>query len=820
MLKMTFTKRAVQEIAPWATFVTPELVLNKDGSLLTVFEFEGIDADSPNPGDITAARDNLDHACRNFDHRVTAWWRMSHRRVKGGIDGEFSAASSARIDAINQANIGSGNFFENAHSLALAFTPETGISRIFDKISYHMTVGGQNLFAAMFEVAKDTILARSAFAFDLTKIQNEIKRFESVIDGFVGGVTRLKMKRLQLQNALAFLHQRANPSAPKRRVRYPVTMLDTHLTETEVTIGATELMFESAHGKVYARIIGVKEWMGFQEAALDVLAQVDAELDVCVMFRFLDTSRASSYIKKIRGFYKVAAFNPAAILKQWATKEEQKNDEGRELLAKEAGDALAKLDAEGQQYGFANISIVVYGNTPEECEDATRQVVGVIGNAGFGVILEKTNLFASWSATLPGRWDQQKRLQFVETPAVSDIAPLCSVGEGSKVNEWLTQQSGKKTGPLTCLPTRYRTLQYLDLHHPGGKGHLLVVGPIGAGKSIILNFIVEQTDRHGARRIRFDKDRSTRIPTMLGDGRFIDATGRFEAATSVNPLSLIGDEKHWPYVADWVKLVIEGADYTCTPQQETEIFERIRTLAKAYPPDTWRLSGLITLLSSDLRDRLFVWTDGQKNGRFFDHIEDGFAISDNLSIEMGDLFQNFPVAAALFMDYAFYRIAQILDGKRYTVIEIEEAGFFFTYPKFYARLEIWAVTIRKLNAVLLMATQSLGQLARVPNFEILKENVPNIIYLPNSDAINNQTLYRDIFGLTQHQIRMISEAVPNRDYLLVTATLTRMLQAQFPKEALAYLRSDGRAQALLDKHVKSGNTHWKEDYVRDVLANA
>ena len=53
MLKMTFTKRPVQEIAPWMTMVTPELVLDKDGSLLTVFEFEGIDADTPNPGDIT-----------------------------------------------------------------------------------------------------------------------------------------------------------------------------------------------------------------------------------------------------------------------------------------------------------------------------------------------------------------------------------------------------------------------------------------------------------------------------------------------------------------------------------------------------------------------------------------------------------------------------------------------------------------------------------------------------------------------------------------------------------------------------------------------
>jgi type IV secretion system protein VirB4 len=172
------------------------------------------------------------------------------------------------------------------------------------------------------------------------------------------------------------------------------------------------------------------------------------------------------------------------------------------------------------------------------------------------------------------------------------------------------------------------------------------------------------------------------------------------------------------------------------------------------------------------------------------------------------------------MDYAFYRIAQILDGKRYTVIEIEEAGFFFTYPKFYARLEIWAVTIRKLNAALLMATQSLGQLARVANFEIMKENIPNIIYLPNSDAINNQALYKDIFGLTEHQIRMISNAVPNRDYLWVTSTQTRMLQASFPKESLAYLRSDGRAQAILDKHVKSGVDNWQDAYVRDVLANA
>ncbi|MGF6997433.1 VirB4 family type IV secretion system protein [Paraburkholderia sp. GAS32] len=817
MLKRKLIRRPVQEIAPWATMVTPELVLDKDGSLLTSFTFAGVDADSPNADDISAVRTNLDNACKNFDHRVTAWWRLSHRRVRGAIDGAFTANIDAYVDEINRRHVSSGKYFRNMHSLSLAYTPETGINKVFDKIAYHMTVGGKSMFQAIIETAKDMMFARSAFVFDLERMTADIKRFESILDAFKGGVTRMKMKRLELQNALAYLHQTANPSVPPRRVRYPVTMLDTHLTESTVTYGAEHLQFESAYGTRFAKIVAVKEWMGFQEAALDVLSEVDAELDVCVMFRFLDTSKAKQYIEKIRSFYKIAAFNPWAIIKAFFSKEEQKNDKGRMLLAEEAEDALAKLTAQGQQYGFANISVIVYGETMQECDDATREVVGRIGNAGFGVVLERDNLAAAWNTTLPGRWDKQKRLQFVETPAVSDIAPVRSVAEGSAVNAWLTQQSGQKTGPLTLLPTRHKTLQRVNLHRPGGASHLLVLGPIGMGKSIMLNFLMSQTGRHGARRVRFDKDRSTRIPTVLAGGRFIDATGRFEAATSVNPLSLLHDSKHYPYVAEWVQMAIEDDTFRCTKPQEREIFEAVVTLGDGYGPELWTLSHLNTLLPIELRDRLAVWTKGEKNGRFFDHAEDAFALSDDLSIEMGDLFQNFPVAAALFMDYAFYRIAQWLDGKRYTVIEVEEAGFFFQNERFYKRLEIWAVTIRKLNATLMMATQSLAQVARIADFEVLKENIPNIIYLPNPDAKNNLHLYRDKFGLTLDQIQMIADAAPNRDYLWVTPDQTRMLQASFPKETLAVLRSDGRAQAVLDRHYTSGAARWAEAYLAEMM---
>nr|WP_315595548.1 conjugal transfer protein [uncultured Cupriavidus sp.] len=815
MLKLN--RRPLYEVAPWLTSITPELILNKDGSLLANFEFLGVDADSPNSGDIESARNQLDQACKSFDNRITAWWKLSHRRTHGYVGGDFSEAADARLDALNKANISSGKYFLNSHSLAVAYTPETGVARFFDKVGHHMTVGGRSVYASIFEATKDTVFARSAFAFDLEKLQADSRRFEAMLDAFSGGVPRLKLNRLVMQDSYAALHQAANPSVPARRIRYPVTLLDTHLTESEVTVGAERLLFESAHGKRYAGIVSVKEWLSFQEAALDGLMQVDAELDVCIMFRFLDTARAAAYIEKVRRFYKMAALNVRAILKQYFGKEEAENDEGREELAKEAGVALKRLTADGTQHGFANISILVYGDTEAACEDSISEVVGALTNAGFGAIREKANLMAAWNSTLPGRWDKQRRLQFVETPAVSDIAPVCSVMPGPTRNNWLSEKAGRDVPPLTCLPTRHKTAQRVDLHQPGGNGHLLVIGPIGAGKSVFLNFLVSQAGRHGARRIRFDKDRSTRIPTLLSGGAFVDVTGKFQSATHANPLSLLGDSSNFTYVTQWVSLALEDEHFALSPQQTQDVFEAVKILS-TYGPDRWTLSNLSTQLHDELRERLQIWLTGGQYGHFFDHAEDAFSVSDNLSIEMGDLFEKYPRAAALFVDYAFYRISQSMDGLRYTIIEVEEAGFFFQHPRFYKRLETWITTIRKLNGAIWMATQSLRQIERIPDFEILKDNVGNLIYLPNSQANTSKDLYKDKFGLTDDQIQMINDAVPNRDYLWITRSQTRMLQSTFSDEMVAMLRSDGVAQSILDRHHASGAADWQQSYVREMLA--
>jgi type IV secretion system protein VirB4 len=335
----------------------------------------------------------------------------------------------------------------------------------------------------------------------------------------------------------------------------------------------------------------------------------------------------------------------------------------------------------------------------------------------------------------------------VETPAVSDVAPICTINPGPTRNDWLSDKAGKEMPPLTCLPTRHLTAQRVDMHEPGGNGHLFVIGPIGAGKSVFLNFLMSQAGRHNPRRIRFDKDRSTRITTQLGGGQFIDVTGKFATATRCNPLSLLGEAENHAYVTEWLILAIEDEDgFRLTPTQKQDIFDAVQILA-GYSREQWTLSFFATLIHADLRERLQLWMKGGQYGDFFDNVDDAFQISDDLTIEMGELLINYERAAVLFLDYAFFRISKSMDGQRFTLIEIEEAGFFFKYERFYRRLETWLTTIRKLNGAVWMATQSLRQISRIADFEVLKETIANFIYLPNSLANTSKNLYCDTFEI-------------------------------------------------------------------------
>jgi hypothetical protein len=96
-----------------------------------------------------------------------------------------------------------------------------------------------------------------------------------------------------------------------------------------------------------------------------------------------------------------------------------------------------------------------------------------------------------------------------------------------------------------------------------------------------------------------------------------------------------------------------------------------------------------------------------------------------------------------------------------------------------------------------LATQSLSEIASSPYRDVILESCPTKLYLPNAEARNPQTreLYQK-FGLTERQIDIIAEAAPKRDYYYVSPLGRRLFQFALGPAALAFVGAGSKDDVL------------------------
>src|ERR1017187_114532 len=114
--------------------------------------------------------------------------------------------------------------------------------------------------------------------------------------------------------------------------------------------------------------------------------------------------------------------------------------------------------------------------------------------------------------------------------------------------------------------------------------------------------------------------------------------------------------------------------------------------------------------------------------------------------------------------YLFHKIHSSLDG-RPTFIIIDEGWLIMLHETFMTYWIEFLRTIRKNNACVVLATQSLSDIVNSPYVNFINESCLTKIFLPNSAAVeaNNQDLYR-AFGLNERQIEIISKSVRKKHY--------------------------------------------------------
>src|SRR3546814_5842209 len=91
-------------------------------------------------------------------------------------------------------------------------------------------------------------------------------------------------------------------------------------------------------------------------------------------------------------------------------------------------------------------------------------------------------------------------------------------------------------------------------------------------------------------------------------------------------------------------------------------------------------------------------------------------------------------AAPSVLSYLFHRIEGRLDGSS-TLIIIDEGWLVLDSPAFAQQLKEWLKTLRKKNASVIFATQSLADIETSTIAPAIVESCPTRIFLPNERAV-------------------------------------------------------------------------------------
>lgn len=168
-------------------------------------------------------------------------------------------------------------------------------------------------------------------------------------------------------------------------------------------------------------------------------------------------------------------------------------------------------------------------------------------------------------------------------------------------------------------------------------------------------------------------------------------------------------------------------------------------------------------------------------------------------------------AAPAVLSYLFHRIGDRLDG-RPTLLIIDEGWLALDDDGFSGQLREWLKTLRKKNASVIFATQSLSDIDGSNIAPAIIESCPTRLLLPNERAIEPQitAIYRR-FGLNDRQIEILARATPKRDYYCQSRRGNRLFDLGLSEVGLALCAASSKSDQTMIAEILA--THGRDGFL-------
>lgn len=387
--------------------------------------------------------------------------------------------------------------------------------------------------------------------------------------------------------------------------------------------------------------------------------------------------------------------------------------------------------------------------------------------------------------------------------------------------------SGKPTGnpwgnAVTIFKTISGTPLYFNFHASRIDedatdkrllGNTAIIGQSSSGKTVLIGFLLAQSQKLKPTIIAFDKDRGMEIVIRAMGGCYLPLkTG---VPSGFNPFQLEPTSANLIFLKQLITKLVSGNGADVSHSDETIIDQALQALMQGNIEKPFRsLSMLLQFLpnphqSDDnarptVHARLQKWCRGGEFGWLFDNAEDALDLTSHamFGFDITDFLDNPDTRTAVMM-YLLHRCESIIDGRRFMYV-FDEFWKPLQDPYFEDLAKNKQKTIRKQNGIFVFATQEPSDALESPIAKTLIQQSATWIFLANPKADYQD--YVEGFKLTDSEFDLVKN---------IGEFSRRFLIKQGDNCALAELNLNGFDEELLVLSGTPDNAQMVEEIIAE-----